>query len=250
MSTRHQPLHVAGDTVVHTAAPHAKVLTTLVFVFAVVATPREAFWAFGVDALVVALVAVVARLPLGHLVRRLSIELPFLMFALLLPIVGSDPRVDVLGVSLSEPGLWAAWSILVKGSLGVAATVVLASTTPIPDLLRGLERLRVPSMLVAITAFMVRYGDVLGQELHRMRVARESRGADPRWIWQARGVASTAGTLFVRSFERGERVHFAMQARGFAGAMPPVESADDAVGICFVPAILAVVVAATAWWLQ
>ena len=120
-----------------------------------------------------------ARVPIGHLVGRLVIELPFLLFALFLPIVGRDPRVEVLGVSLSQPGLWAAWAILAKGSLGVAATVVLASTTSIPDLLRGLERLRVPAVLVAITAFMVRYGDVLGDELQRMRIARASRGADP-----------------------------------------------------------------------
>ncbi len=224
MSARHRHLYVAGDTAVHAAAPHAKVLATLVFVFAVVATPREAVWAFGVDGFVVVVVALAARVPIGHLVGRLVIELPFLLFALFLPIVGRDPRVEVLGVSLSQPGLWAAWAILAKGSLGVAATVVLASTTPIPDLLRGLERLRVPAVLVAITAFMVRYGDVLGDELQRMRIARASRGADPRWIFQARGVASTAGTLFVRSFERGERVHFAMQARGYAGTLPPAES--------------------------
>ena len=250
MSTRHRELYIAGSSPVHSAAPHAKVLATLVFVFAVVATPREAFWAFGVDAIVIAAVARVARLPVGHLVRRLTIELPFLLFALFLPVVGNAPRVEVLGLNLSQPGLWAAWSILVKGSLGVMATVVLASTTPIPDLLRGLERLHVPSMLVAITAFMVRYGDVLGGELHRMRIARESRGADPRWIWQARGVASTAGTLFVRSFERGERVHFAMQARGYTGTMAPVGSVEGGVAWCVGPPIVAIVAAAIAWSLQ
>ena len=53
-----------------------------------------------------------------------------------------------------------------------------------------------------------------------MGVARQSRGYDPRWLWQARAVASSAGTLFVRSFERGERVHLAMVSRGYAGAMP------------------------------
>ena len=51
-------------------------------------------------------------------------------------------------------------------------------------------------------------------------MARESRGHDPRWIWQARAVASSAGALFIRSYERGERVHLAMLSRGFAGSMP------------------------------
>jgi cobalt/nickel transport system permease protein len=53
-----------------------------------------------------------------------------------------------------------------------------------------------------------------------MRVARESRGHDPRWIWQARAVAATAGALFIRSYERGERVYLAMVARGYDGSMP------------------------------
>jgi cobalt/nickel transport system permease protein len=53
-----------------------------------------------------------------------------------------------------------------------------------------------------------------------MRVARESRGHDPRWIWQARAIASTAGVLFIRSYERGERVYLAMVSRGYDGSMP------------------------------
>jgi cobalt/nickel transport system permease protein len=56
--------------------------------------------------------------------------------------------------------------------------------------------------------------------MRRMKVARESRGHDPRWIWQARAVAASAGALFIRSYERGERVHLAMLSRGFAGSMP------------------------------
>ena len=58
---------------------------------------------------------------------------------------GVAPRVDVLGLHLSEPGLWAAWNIIIKGTLGVAATVVMAATTPVPQILTGLERLRTPA---------------------------------------------------------------------------------------------------------
>jgi cobalt/nickel transport system permease protein len=96
----------------------------------------------------------------------------------------------------------------------------LTATTPVPSILHGLERLRLPKVFVAICAFMVRYADVISGELHRMRVARESRGHDPRWIWQARAVASSAGALFIRSYERGERVYLAMVSRGYDGAMP------------------------------
>ncbi len=214
-------LRVDVTSPVHRLAPEVKIVATVAFVFAVVATPREAVWAFGADAAVLLGVVVAARLPGGLVARRMRIELPFLAFAALMPFTGGGPRLDVLGLSLSEPGLWASWNIVVKGTLGVAASIVLAATTPVADLLRGFDRLRVPRVVTAIAGFMVRYLAIVTGEAHRMHVARQSRGYDPRWLWQARGVAATAGTLFVRSYERGERVYLAMLARGYDGAMPP-----------------------------
>jgi cobalt/nickel transport system permease protein len=202
---------------------HSKLVGTLVFIAAVVATPREAWWAFLIHASVVVVIAATIGLSPFRLLRRLSIELPFIAFAILLPLVGRSPRVDVAGVSLSEPGLWAAWSIVSKGTLGVAATVVLTSTTSVPELIGGLDRLRVPKTLTAIASFMIRYGEVLRGELDRLRIARISRGHSPRALWQAGAIASTAGTLFVRSYERGERVHLAMLSRGFGGSLPDVD---------------------------
>ena len=74
-----------------------------------------------------------------------------------LPLVGQGERVEVLGVALSVEGLWAAWNIVAKGTLGVATSVILAATTPVPELLRGLERLRLPAAFTTIAGFMVRY---------------------------------------------------------------------------------------------
>lgn len=218
---RPDALYVPGTGPLHRAAPEAKVLGTLAFVAAVVATPREVTWAFAAHAAVAATALVVAGLPVGLVVRRMRVEVPFVAFALFLPIVGAAPRVEVLGVSLSEPGLWAAWNVLAKATLGVAAAVTLAATTPVTDLFRGLQRLRVPQVVVEIAGFMVRYLDVVGGEARRMHVARQSRGYDPRWLWQARGVAASIGTLFVRSYERGERVQLAMASRGYAGGALP-----------------------------
>jgi cobalt/nickel transport system permease protein len=214
-------LYRPGTGVVHRLSPQVKVAATLAFVFAVVATPRHAFWVFALDAALLAVVARLAAVPIWTVVRRLAIELPFVAFAAFLPLVGEPPRTEVLGLSLSEPGLWAAWNILVKGSLGVAATSLLAMTTSVTELLGGLEKLRMPRAFTAIAGFMIRYGEVLVGEARRMRVARMSRGYDPRWLWQSRALASSAGTLFIRAYERGERVHLAMLSRGYSGAFVP-----------------------------
>jgi cobalt/nickel transport system permease protein len=206
---------------VHELPAEAKLVAALVFVLAVVATPREAVWAFALHGTLALVVLRIARLPAGFVARRLRLELPFVAFALLLPLVGSGPDVEVLGLGLSRAGLWGAWGVLVKGLLGVLAAIVLAATTPLPSLLRGLERLHVPPAVTAIAGAMVRYLDVVVGEADRMRIARLARGGDGRWLWQAKGVAASVGTLFVRAYERGERVHLAMAARGFTGTLPP-----------------------------
>jgi cobalt/nickel transport system permease protein len=243
-------LFVPGDTVVHRLPPHVKVAATLAFVFAVVATSRTAFWAFAIDAALVIVVARLAAVPLRLLARRLVIEAPFVAFAVFLPLVGEAPHTDALGLSLSVPGLWAAWNILAKGTLGVAATVLLASTTSLSELLVGLDRLHVPRAFTAIAGFMVRYGEVITGEARRMRIARLSRGYDPRWIWQGRAVAASAGTLFIRSYERGERIHVAMLSRGFTGKLPSA-AGDGAVTREWVTAsilpALAALVAVASW---
>ncbi len=244
------PLHLPGTSPLHRARPQCKIAASLLFVLAVVATPREAFWAFGLYGLLLAGLATLARIPPAALARRLVIELPFLAFAVFLPVVGHGQRVEVLGVSLAVGGLWGAWNILVKGTLGVAASAIVAATTPVAELLGGLERLRLPRTLTVIAGFMVRYADVIVDEVRRMRIARISRGHDPRWIWQARAVAASAGTLFIRSYERGERVYLAMVSRGYAGSMPVLQdlAATRAQWLTAlsVPAA-AVLVAATAW---
>lgn len=80
----------------------------------------------------------------AFLLKRLLIEIPFVAFAVLMPFVAEGERVDVLGLSLSVNGLWGAWNVLAKGTLGVAASVLLASTTELRELLLGLQRLKLP----------------------------------------------------------------------------------------------------------
>lgn len=197
-----------------------RVGATLAFVLIVAAAPRHWWWLYVAAAVVLAVTTALAHVPLRTVARRLRLEVPFLAFALFLPVVGSNPRVDVLGVPLSEPGLAAAATIGTKATLGCLAVVLLTATTPTTTILKGLERLRVPRIITAIAGFMLRYVEVLADDARRMRIARLSRAHDPRWLWEARATAATAGTLFVRSYERGERVHQAMVSRGFDGTMP------------------------------
>ncbi len=246
--TRRSPLH--------DQPAHAKLLALLAFVIVVVSTPGlspEAFgagghvgaaesaglageagglgdawaaaWPFAGYAALLAGVAALARIPPATLARRSAVEAPFVVFALLMPFVATGTRVPVGPLWLSAEGLAGGLTLLVKASLGVVAAVLLASTTGARELLAGLERLRLPRAFVAILSFMIRYVAVVAQDAHRMRIARLSRGAPEGRARAVAAIAASAGSLFVRSYERGERVHRAMLARGYDGRMPSLAPA-------------------------
>ncbi|MFI6103547.1 cobalt ECF transporter T component CbiQ [Streptomyces sp. NPDC051310] len=216
-------LYRHGHSPVHALPPHCKLAAVLGFVVVVVSTPREAVWAFALHAALLGAVATVSRVPPGFLLRRLVIEVPFVAFAFLMPFVVPGEQTHLLGVPVSVPGLWDAWNVLAKGTLGVAASVLLAATTELRALLLGLQRLKLPPLLVQIASFMIRYGDVITDEMRRMSVARRSRGFEARGVRHWGVLAKSAGALFIRSYERGERVHLAMVSRGYTGTMPVID---------------------------
>jgi cobalt/nickel transport system permease protein len=243
-------LYVHGHSRIHALPPQCKFVAQLTFVFAVVATPREAFWAFGLYAAMLVVVIWLAQLPFGFVARRLVFEAPFILFAVLLPFIGRGEQVEVLGMSLSLEGLWGAWNILAKATLGLGASILVAATTTMPEFLRGFERLHLPRAFTSTLSFMIRYFDVIADDMSRMKVARQSRGYDPRWLWQARAVATSAGALFIRSYERGERVHLAMLSRGFTGALPELEEAPAGLGVWLTALalpVLATAICVVAW---
>jgi cobalt/nickel transport system permease protein len=215
-----EPLYLARDSRVHRLSGEVKIAAVLLYTVVVVVTPRENLTAFAGYTLLIALIAALARVPAGWLLKRATIELPFVLLAVVLPFTGHGERVDWLGMSLSIDGLYGAWNIFAKGTLGVLASLLLAATTSMRDLILGLDRLRCPTVITQIMTFMLRYIDVLLDDARRMRIARLSRGYDPRFLWQVKAFAVGVGALFLRSYERGERVYLAMLSRGYAGRMP------------------------------
>lgn len=229
-------------------APEAKVVGTVAFVTVVALTPRHLVGAFVLDAALLAAVVALARLPVRTVAARLVVLVPIFLVASLIPFVASGEQTQLGPFSVSVAGLWGAWNVVAKASLGATASVVLAATTPVPDLLVGLTRLRVPTLLVAIVAAMVRQLELTMEQVQRSRTAMAARAHDPRWLWQVRPLTSAAGTLFVRAYERSERTHHAMVARGFDGTMPelqPRRSQPAGWLLALTPAVLAALGAVT-----
>ncbi len=240
-----------ASSAVHREPAHGKIVSLFAFVIAVVATPPRLAWPYGVHLAVLLAVVLIAQVPARRLARGALIETPFLLFAVFLPFVATGPRTTILGtVEVSIPGLWAAWGLLAKATLSVLATVVLAHTTTPLDLLGGFRRLRVPAALTDILGFMLRYQAVVADQWRRMGIARVARGFSPTTpaAWPILG--HSLGTLFIRSFERGERVHLAMLSRGHTGTVPaaihPPPGRANWVALSVAPA-LATVTTVLAW---
>lgn len=214
-------LHFHGHSPIHRLPAAVKLVGLLAFVLAVVSTPPQAVWAFSGFMMILMALLVVSEVPARFFLTRLAIDLPFIAFALLLPFLGEGPRLELGPVTVSAAGLLGAWNLIAKATLAAGASVLLAATTEIPDILAGLSRLRVPAVLVAIASFMIRYLEVVAGEFRRARTSMASRGFEPKSFLDWKPVAVSAGALFIRSFERSERVHQAMLARGYDGNWHP-----------------------------
>lgn len=165
-----------------------------------------------------------AQLPFKTVALRSLIEIPFVLFAFLMPFFGTGATIKVLGITLYENGILAGLGIIAKGTLGILTAILLSSTTTAREILRGLERLKVPTLIIQIATFMLRYTNVVNDEMERMRIARASRGFEATGVKHWKILGQSAGALFIRSYERGERVHLAMVSRGYQGLMPQIEA--------------------------
>lgn len=204
----------------HLLPSHLKILAVLAFISVSVSTPITRWPAFIAFFLLLVATAYASKIPLLLLFKRALIEIPFIFFAILMPFFGTGEKFEIAGIELYREGLLAGTSIVVKGTLGVLAAVILSTTTTAREILRGLERLKLPAVMVQIASFMLRYVNVISDEMERMKVARESRGFIATGIKHWKVIATSAAALFIRSYERGERVHLAMLSRGFDGNLP------------------------------
>lgn len=217
-------LYIHRHSLVHRLPSHVKIVAVLAFIVVSVATPITRWQAFIAYFLAIFVVSLVAKIPTLTLLTRALIEIPFIFFAILMPFFGAGERFEIGPLNLYRESLLAAAAIVIKGTLGVLSAVVLSTSTTARELLRGLEKLHLPKLMVQIAAFMLRYVNVINDEMERMKVARESRGFIATGMKDWKVLATAASALFIRSYERGERVHLAMLSRGYTGVLPHDQS--------------------------
>lgn len=218
------------DSIIHRLDPRTKLITTLFFILAVVLTPPNRWQAFALYFILVVTLLLLSRVPVLYVLKRSLVIMPFVvLIAIFIPFfkegeVAGSYNIWLWQVTVTYSGLQVFWNILAKAWLSILSLILLTSTTRFSSLLKGLEKIRLPRVMTMILSFMYRYLFVLVDEVMRMKQARDSRNFGGGRLRQLRTIGNMIGTLFIRSYERGERVYAAMVARGFDGQTRTLES--------------------------
>ncbi len=218
----------ARQSLVHRLNPRSKLVLALAFILTTALLPVGAWPIYVLLFSLTIATAILAEIRLGFLLKRAALALPFVLAAV--TVVFTTPGdawlrlpVGPWLLTVTGAGVVRFLSIGCKSWLSVQAAILLAATTPFPDLLVAMRAVHIPRLLVAIFGLMWRYLFVLSDEALRLMRARESRSAklDGRAggsiLWRGQVTGGMAGNLFLRSLERGERIHAAMIARGYDG---------------------------------
>jgi cobalt/nickel transport system permease protein len=220
-----------AHSLVHRLDPRVKVIVTFLFILSNLLLPDAAWIGFALSWGLVLLVSVISTLGIGYTFKRSLIALPFALTAatVLFSIPGealAQLQIGPLHLVITDAGLLRFTSILIRSWLSVQMAVLLVATTQFPDLLHALRHLYVPGVLVSIISFMYRYLFVLADEAMRLLRARQARSAAAdsqasggTLPWRARVAGNMAGQLFLRSYERSDRIYNAMLARGYTGTL-------------------------------
>jgi cobalt/nickel transport system permease protein len=202
---------------------------TVIFIISNALLPDGAWLAFSLAWFFLLLSNYLSQLGLGYTLKRSLVALPFALIAVTVlfsmhgtPIFSFN--LLMMNFVVTDMGLLRFVSILIRSWLSVQMAILLVATTRFPDLIHALEHLRVPAILTTIIAFLYRYLFVLTDEVFRLIRARESRSAAASGkkagggvFWRAKVAGNMAGQLFLRSYERSDRIYQAMVARGYSG---------------------------------
>jgi cobalt/nickel transport system permease protein len=219
------------NSFVHRLDPRVKVVVTVAYIVSNAFLPDGAWIAFGIAWLFLLLANLLSNLGLTFTLKRSFVALPFMLIAVtVLFSVPGDPLATInflkWEITITDAGLLRFVSIVIRSWLSVQMAILMVAVTRFPDLIHALEHLRVPSVLTTIIAFLYRYLFVLVDEVFRLMRAREARSAAAPGLrsggsvaWRAGVAGNMAGQLFLRSYERSDRVYNAMLARGYTGHM-------------------------------
>ena len=208
---------------------------TVAFIVSNALLPNGAWIAFALAWAFVLFANALSGLGIGFTFRRSFVALPFALAAI--TVLFSIPGEPVTSFQflmwnflITDAGLLRFVSIVIRSWLSVQMAILLVAVTEFPKIVHALNHLRVPTIITVIISFLYRYLFVLADEVIRLLRARQARSAalagaaagrghGGSVMWRARIAGHMAGQLFLRSYERSDRIYNAMLSRGYKGEL-------------------------------
>lgn len=201
------------DSVIHKADTRLKIIVSFFLIFLIVLSGPTAYLSFILYGAALLVLLAVSRIPFLFILKKTLAVIPFvILIAVFIPFMkGRDGIILFRGM-------------VIRSYLSILCMTLLISSTKFTSLLKGLEQMRVPKIVIMIMSFMYRYLFLLIDEMQRMQRAKESRsfGKTGR-LRLVKLLSNIIGVLFVRSYERAERVYLAMCSRGFNGRIKTID---------------------------
>jgi cobalt/nickel transport system permease protein len=229
------------ETVIHRLDPRAKLIATLVFIITVASFPKYEITGLIPFFLFPVMLFSLGDIPVRFIMKKVLLVSSFAFFiGIFNPLLDTKPVAILFGLPVS--GGWISFiSIMLKFTLTITSALLLIATTSFPGVCYALQKLGIPEIFISQLLFLYRYIFVLTEEAMRVVRARDMRSFGKR----GRGVKTfvpIAGTLFLRTVERAERIYQAMLSRGFIGRIhvlnPRGFRAVDAVFLALVITVL------------
>lgn len=223
---------------VHQLDGRVKFVLAVAYILTCSLTPISAWAVYILLFALILSIEILSTLGVGYVHKRAILAFPFVLAAL--PVIFTVEGIKLFSLPLgswtltaSIEGMERFISIALKSWLSVQAAILLAAATPFPELLQAMRAVGIPRLLVAMFGLTWRYIFVLVDEAMRLMRARAARsGVSPDLrsstslraekegggiIWRAQVTGGMAGSLFLRGFERSDRIYTAMLSRGYDG---------------------------------
>jgi cobalt/nickel transport system permease protein len=164
--------------------------------------------------------------------------------------VAGNYDIGAWHIAVTYEGLAVLVNAAVKSWLCILCLIILSSSTKFEQLLQGMCRLKMPHVFVQITSFMYRYMFVIADQAMRMQMARDSRNFGMNRGNIIRTTGNMVGMLFIRSYERAERIYAAMLSRGYNGEIAEINKLEFRLPDAYfaLSLFLLLVCPAILWW--
>ncbi|MGB9639384.1 MAG: cobalt ECF transporter T component CbiQ [Anaerolineales bacterium] len=216
-------------SLIHALDARLKLILILGFILTTSLMPSAAWAGYLILYAILISAEIISEVSLKYYLSRALFSIPFVLAALPLPF--TIPGTAIFHLQLAGITFIASWeglahfvSVGLKSWLSIQAAIILTVSTPFPDILLAMRAIGVPRLLVAVFGLMWRYLFVFADEalrLIRARAARSGQLAEYHSgrsvLWRAQITGGMAGSLFLRGFERADRIYLAMLSRGYDG---------------------------------